>query len=78
MSNWNVNFKDIKTEAPHIESIGATLEWAIVGVAGLLSIALFVASANASKNGDGITAVCCGVGAVLVAISPYVAKTFIN
>ncbi|MBC61730.1 MAG: hypothetical protein CMP11_04670 [Zetaproteobacteria bacterium] len=74
---WNVDFRDLKAEAIYLEPLANTFEWVLIGMSGLLSLALFVAAANASKNGDGILALFCSIGAVVVAVGPYVAKTFI-
>jgi len=77
MSNWNVNFKSIEAHAPHVETVSNTLEYGLTSLAFLISFSLFVAAGHFSKEGNAISSISCGVGAVVVALGPYVAKNFV-
>lgn len=76
--NWLKEFTPVeRNDSADIETVVNSFEWLIYGAAGLMAISLFVIAANRSKNGDALGACFASLGAVLSAIAPIIAKTFI-
>ena len=75
--SWSKLFSPVeRAGTPQIEEVANSIDWFVGGISALTAIALFILAANRSRQGDPLGALLSGVGALIVALAPYIAHHF--